>query len=868
MFQSLGQFVTRYWWLLLAAWAALFVLAATTAPEWTDVAVDGELTHLPADVPTRVGGRLHQEAFPEEIAQSSVVLVVYRNDSPLREGDRSFVTEVLVPGLEEIAQRRGGLLRERPALDLIPHEIGKAAEALASHGVELPESLAPLARSRPTHQPADGGPPRVVSIASLADPATGPLLSSADGHATLVVIQLTSSFLETRNTKIIEEIQSLLDQLRHDDELPKGLRIDVTGSAAIGADTIRAITKSTKAVRRWAIWIAVALLFVVFRAPVAAVVPLISMFVAVEVALWILAWAAYYDVLEVFDGLKLYVSVIVYGAGVDYSLFLLARQEEELRDGVAVSEGVKRSLMSVGTAISASAGTEIVGIGLLATARFGKFEQAGVGIALGLAVLLIASLTLTASILCLTRRLTFWPQLVRLRRPEAHFSLEWMAERFWRSLGRVQRAWPGTVLLGTVVLMAPMAVIGYGNLGNLRYGVISGLPEDSPSSQGTAVLRRHFNAGTTGPITLVLQNKRADFSSHEGIEQVARLTAGIRKRSDLGIVDVRSLSAPLGNDRRAKKVIRGLGALSPVETFLDRGEFVVADTSDMSAPELLLQEVARELAYEQYVSHATGHEGTVTRLTLIPADEPFGPEGIERIDRIEDAIADMLSEDLAGTKTYLLGAAPGLRDVRDVTQADWQRIRIVIPLGVFLVLYLMLRRPVVSGYLVITVIFSFLVTYGVTYSLFQWLNPTGFEGIEWTVPVLLFTLLVAIGEDYSVLLVTRTDEERLEHSPSRGVTEALVKTGGLISGAGLIMAGTFSALLVGGTLDSMRQLGFALCFGVLVDTFVVRPLLVPSFLDLLARWKLIYHRSGRRAGTAATSSENQERESAAHEEEG
>jgi len=178
-----------------------------------------------------------------------------------------------------------------------------------------------------------------------------------------------------------------------------------------------------------------------------------------------------------------------------------------------------------------------------------------------------------------------------------------------------------------------------------------------------------------------------------------------------------------------------------------------------------------------------------------------------------------------------------LRDIRDVARSDWEHIRIVIPLGVFLVLLLLFRKPLVSAYLVLTVILSFTVTFGITYAVFRALDPASFQGLDWTVPILLFTLLVAVGEDYSVLLVSRTEEERQDHSPTRGVTEAVVKTGGLISGAGLIMAGTFSALLVGGRMASMHQLGFALCVGILLDTFLVRPLLVPSFLDLLARWR-------------------------------
>ncbi len=226
-------------------------------------------------------------------------------------------------------------------------------------------------------------------------------------------------------------------------------------------------------------------------------------------------------------------------------------------------------------------------------------------------------------------------------------------------------------------------------------------------------------------------------------------------------------------------------------------------------------------------------DGHHARIDITQASRVFSNQAMNQVETLRGRLKEYLGEyDGVHVTASIAGANAESADIRSLTHADQVQSWFAVPIGVFLVLLLALRDPWSCFNLVATMVLTYAVALGATHLLF--VNFLGAEGLDWKVPYFLFVLLVAVGVDYNVFLMTRLQEETVRHGFRGGIVRAIGQTGGLISSAAAITACSFASFMFS-PLSSLRQLGFALVVGITVDAVLVRPLLVPCGHWLLRR---------------------------------
>jgi RND superfamily putative drug exporter len=369
---------------------------------------------------------------------------------------------------------------------------------------------------------------------------------------------------------------------------------------------------------------------------------------------------------------------------------------------------------------------------------------------------------------------------------------------------------PGLVLVATLLVMAPFAYRGTSV--QLTYDLLGELAPDRTSVQGADIARRHFAPGEMAPITLLVYKRDAEFDQKAGERHIARLTKTLFDMQ--GIDSVRSISEPTGDPPGYFQPFRSSGLKK-------------------------LAARRHKITKARFLTPVESLAGEVARLDLVFHDEPFSPAAVAQLSRLEswldkqrvDPNSPWHKADFA-----FVGTTVGVRDLEVVTASDQRLIQQLVILAVFAVRLGIIRRPLICFYLIASVLFSYLVTIGITQMFFSWMYGATYYGLDWKVPIFLFVILIAVGEDYNIYLVTRVFEEQQRHGPLAGLRQAVAKTGGIITSCGVIMAGTFVSMTTG-TLRGMVELGFALSLGILLDTCIVRPVLVPAFLALVERYR-------------------------------
>jgi RND superfamily putative drug exporter len=863
------RIVTRYPARVVAAWLALAAAVGFLAPDLTELAAEGQARLVPEDAESARAKQVLRRIWPEQWSESLAVIELHR-----------------ASGLTAEDREHSGRLAERFT--------------------------------------APDRPPNVLRVEGPgSQPELAERLVSRDGTMQLLLVALSSSFVAPATHEAVAWLEARAAEVPP----PAGLERRWTGDAVIGRAYMRDVQVSLDRAAIVTVFLLLGVLLWVYRSPLLAAVPLATIGVGLVISRGILAWMARAG-WEISPLVELFLIVILFGCGTDFCLFLSWRFGEHWNASNPAG-AMRQTLRAAFEPIATSAGTVIIGLSLMGTTRFKLFSSTGPSVALGLALTLVACLSLTPALLVL---LATW-------RPRSFAHLTRPKGGIWDDIGRFVLRRPLAMWAATLLLLVPLAVLGART--RLLQDLLSELPPETPSVAAFRQIAEKFGPGAVAPLAVIVQSP-TDLSNSEGLALIDDLSRLLTRQRRL--TEVRSATQPLGStepleparlserlkaindgftsmaegaeqlskglvqgaakiqtalqlkrltgvdltgspEEARQTLMRGLGQASaamlgrgaaanpppPEHTPPDstarqaQGEAKPADPREVLIGELArAADGAREIAEgarraHQEVTDILGDpvgrraldrllitartvrehpelrrsfaayiapDGHAARIELEQAERFFSTEAMLQVRDLRRRVGEFLGEqdEVPIQRVMITGANAESTDIWAVTQRDQMQTWIVVPLGVFLILLLALRDFWTCVNLVATMVLTYLFALGATHLVFvTWL---GAEGLDWKVPLFLFVLLVAVGVDYNIFLMSRLLQEARALGLRAGINRAIAQTGGLITSCAAITACSFASFLTS-PLASIRQLGFALVVGIAVDATLVRPVLVP-----------------------------------------
>ena len=523
-----------------------------------------------------------------------------------------------------------------------------------------------------------------------------------------------------------------------------GVTIHIAGQGGQAADSAEAFSGLDSTLLFSAGIVVIVILLLTYRSPVLWMLPVFSAVVALFTAQGVIYFLAKYADLTVNGQSQGILTVLVFGAGTDYALLLVARYREELRRHDDRHEAMAFALHRAAPAIVASAATVVLGMMCLFLAEMNSTSGLGPVAAIGIIVALLVMITLLPALLVITGRWVFWP-----KRP-GFGSAEPTSSGLWARVGRRIAVRPRAIWAGTALALAA-ACFGSLSLSHNGLSTEDSYTKDFDSIIGQRVLTQHGLLDQSNPLMVVANADRG--------QQVA---------DALGRVD----------------------GLTSVQPPVDKGG----------------------VAYVQ---------------ATIQADA-LSQKAFDTVDAARAAV-----HAVPGADALVGGNSAISTDVEKASNRDNKVIIPAVLVVVLLVLMLLLRALLSPLLLMATVVLSFGAALGLSSLLFHYVFD--FAGADASFPLFVFVFLVALGIDYNIFLMTRVREETQVRGTRQGSLVALAATGGVITSAGMVLAATF---LVLGTLPIVAfvEIGVAVALGVVLDTMIVRSVLVTALnLDLGSR---------------------------------
>lgn len=800
LFQRLAEGILKTHKGLLLAWMILIAASLPFARQLGDHVAKFEATRDIPGTESYATKQLLTQAFPDATGDRRVVLVVKADDVRADE-----VKRYLLRLESELEARRatGEITDYTTPLDVYRTYVAEAARETrarliaAARAPGNPGALGGVFQSTllkevaalgaaPGEADFDALSRRVVAGVPLAEiplKASDGLLGrliSPDGKVALATVTFPKEGPFQAQLDRIRDLTGRLVQA----EAP-GVEVHVTSEKAIGRDMSRHAERENARVEGYAVFLILAVLLAFFRSPVATVLTLALIQLSMVVSKALLFFLVRGGVeLSVFT--MPVMSLVMLGAGVDYSMILSERYRQERRAGSPKGEALRTALARAGESVFFSGVTVLIAFGAATQSHISFLQGLGYGGLVGILTILAAVLTVTPGVLMLAGDRFFWP--VRLDAPEA--AKEGPFARYLNATVRFTARYPAVITFVFVLLLVPGLLILRG------YDPASHPLAFTPATDakvGYDLVAGAWGKGQLMPTEVVVTLPPGQVSGESpSAESVAALRDLVRRLEEVpGVREVAAYTQPFGSPLSDAE----LGRLP----------------EDLRAP---------------YWAAAQ----RVLRVSVTLEGDPVSRQARGILGQIR-AVTGATS--WPGATFDLGGSTQADQDFYRTLMDDFRRMLLLISAGVFLTLALQLRSLVVPVRLLLTILLGNVLTLAFLVVVFQWVRGVP---IAADVPVLMAVLMMGLGLDYEIFLVTRVKEGVDAGLDDRtAVEEAVLKTGRVINFAGLLMAGTLGAMTLASTV-LLQSYGAALGFAVLLDAIILRTYLVPATMLLLRKY--------------------------------
>ncbi|MFD0960827.1 MMPL family transporter [Paenibacillus chungangensis] len=627
-------------------------------------------------------------------------------------------------------------------------------------------------------------------------------LFSDDGSTLL----LQAAFQKEAESGVIYD--TLEDIREHGESIGLGaMLLEITGPAGIASDTIKLFTDADLVLLFSTVGLILILLIAIYRSPLLALIPLLIAGIVYQAVDRLLGLAAQNGWITVDKQALSIMMILLFAVLTDYCLFVVSRYREELRKTTSKHDAMQAAMMRVGEPILFSGGTVLIAVTVLFTAVFQPYYYFAPVFSIAMTVILLGGLTLIPAVFTLTGRAAFWPfkpkqelgsgedgevpgadtaTLGRSRVTTKSAAARPRKQPLWARIAKLVVKRPGYTAgaITAVMLLAAVNVPGI----SFSFNLMKSFPEDLSSRQGFELLEQNFPKGRLAPVTIILESDLPIDLSEEWLPKLNALT--------------KSLEATEGVSELTPNVEQASAGI--LEGQLPR-DFMAVD-------------------------------GQAVRLQLTLADNPYEHSALQVIDGLRDNSKQLLEEaglDADQYRLHYAGPTAQQLDVRSMNERDTMLVFSIVILLITIMLIFQSRSILIALTMMATMLLSYAAAFGLS-----WLIVSlgfGYESISYRLPMYTFVFLIALGVDYNIMLVSRIMEEAKRRSWKEAVFHGLSATGGVISSAGVILAATFCVLMTQ-PLQELFLFGFMMGIGIIMDTFIIRGMLLPSLLLLLERW--------------------------------